>query len=215
MFTLADLPRRIPLFPLMGAVLLPRARLPLQIFEPRYLAMLDDTLKRSDRMIGMIQPLPEHQDTGTPALRAVGCAGRVTSFTETPDGRYRITITGISRFRVTDLEEGFSPYIRAAVNWDGFPADLGGHETDPGLERDRFFPLLGSYFDAVGVKTDLGTLRAADDEMLINSLSMLCPFEAEEKQALLEAQTLPERRLTLETLMEFALRGGEEEGRLQ
>lgn len=215
MFALADLPRSLPLFPLMGAVLLPRARLPLQIFEPRYLAMMEDTLKRSDRMIGMVQPLPDHEDHGEPSLHMVGCAGRVTSFSETPDGRYRITLTGISRFRIDRVVEGFTPYYSGRVSWDHFETDLGHTETDPKLDRDGFFPLLSRYFDAVGVKTDLATLRAADDEMLINSLSMLCPFEVEEKQALLEAVDLGLRRQTLETLMEFELHSSDEEGALQ
>lgn len=215
MFALADLPRSMPLFPLMGAVLLPRARLPLQIFEPRYLAMLEDTLKKPERMIGMVQPLPDHEDRGTPSLHGVGCAGRVTSFTETQDGRYRITLTGISRFRIDRVVEGFTPYYSAQVSWTDFQPDLGQEEHDPTLNRDGFFPLLNRYFDAVGVKTDLGTLRAAEDEMLINSLSMLCPFDTEEKQALLEAADLSARRQTLETLMEFELHSSDEEGALQ
>jgi len=204
-----DLPDKIPLFPLPGALLLPRARLPLQIFEPRYLAMLEDVLKTSHRLIGMIQP--RSGPDGEPRLAAIGCAGRLTSFSETEDGRYMITLTGISRFRVSREISGFAPYLSAEVRWSGFERDRGGHEEDPGFDREAFLRLLRRYFVAEQLSTDWESLKEAADEMLINSLAMLCPFEPEDKQALLEAPSLQTRRETLVTLMEFALRSGGEE----
>lgn len=203
MLTAADLPQVIPIFPLPGALLLPRARLPLHIFEPRYLQMLDDCLKTSTRLIGMVQPLGQGD-----ALNAIGCAGRLTGFSETEDGRYMITLAGVSRFRLGADATGFSPYRRYNVDWAGFDADLGRAETDAGLDREHFMTLLNCFFEDEGLRTDWESLRDADDELLINSLSMLCPFSPEDKQALLESPTLPTRRETLITLMEFALRGG-------
>lgn len=204
MISRADLPDLLPLFPLPGALVLPRGRLPLNIFEPRYLAMFDDALKTDGRLIGMIQPMNKEGDR----LHAIGCAGRITSFTETDDNRYMVQLTGVSRFRLIEKVEGFTPYIRAQVNWDSFEGDLGRSEKDPGMDRDGFLDLLIRYFDAAELHTDWDSLKEAEDELLINSLSMLCPFEPEDKQALLEAPSLTTRRETLVTLMEFALASG-------
>ncbi|HEU0220737.1 MAG TPA: LON peptidase substrate-binding domain-containing protein [Paracoccaceae bacterium] len=201
-FSLADLPDAIPIFPLPGAVLLPRARLPLNIFEPRYLAMLEDMLKTPQRLIGMVQPLESGR------LHQIGCAGRVTQFQETDDGRYLITLTGICRFRVLAALEGFTPYLRYTVEWSRFERDLGPEEEDPHFDRDAFLDLLQRFFAAAQLSSDWEALKTAEVELLINSLSILCPFEVEEKQALLEAPSLETRRETLVTLMEFALRGG-------
>ena len=210
MFSASDLPDTLPVFPLPGALLLPRSRLPLHIFEPRYLAMIDDTLKTGDRLIGMIQPR-EAKVEGDPTLHAIGCAGRLTGFSETEDGRYMITLSGVSRFRVKREVDGFSPYRKCDVSWAGFERDLGNAEKDAGFDRARFFPLLKQFFEAEELRTDWDSLEDADDELLINSLSMLCPFEPEDKQALLEAPSLETRRETLVTLIEFAMRGGGEE----
>ena len=214
MLSAADLPSTIPVFPLPGALLLPRARLPLHIFEPRYLQMLDDTMKTQHRLIGMIQPydVPGSDES---RLHSIGCAGRLTAFSETEDGRYMITLTGISRFRVSKEVDGFTPYRRCEVTWDGFGRDLGQTEQDHGFDRDGFLELLGRFFEARGLKTDWESLREAEDELLINSLSMLCPFDPEDKQALLEAPSLTTRRETLVTLIEFALRGGSNEEIMQ
>ena len=180
----ADLPDTIPVFPLPGALLLPRAKLPLHIFEPRYLQMLEDALKTPERVIGMIQPNGKRNGEGS-GLQTIGCAGRVTQFSETEDGRYFITLCGLSRFRVKTEVEGFTPYRRCAVDWAGFDADLGQTECDEVFDRAALMGLLGRYLDARGLST-----------------------EPEDKQALLEAPSLSTRRETLVTLMEFALRGG-------
>jgi Lon protease-like protein len=207
-FGLADLPSVIPVFPLPGALLLPRARLPLNIFEPRYLAMLDDTLKTEHRLIGMIQPISVPEGKGVARLHQIGCAGRVTSLQETEDGRYLITLQGACRFRLGETQEGFSPYLRAAIDWSSFERDLGRPERDDAFDRPQFLSVLARFFEAAQLSSDWDSLKRADEELLINSLAMLCPFDPEEKQALLEAPTLANRRETLVTLMEFALRSG-------
>ncbi|ETW13624.1 peptidase S16, lon-like protein [Roseivivax marinus] len=210
MSRLPDLPDTIPVFPLPGALLLPRARLPLHLFEPRYLAMLDDCLKTESRLIGMVQPAPTPRNEK--ALHKIGCAGRLTQFSETEDGRYMITLTGISRFRVQREIDGFTPYRRCEVDWAGFEADRGKPEHDTEFGRESFLKLLDKYFSARELSADWATLKEADDELLINSLSMLLDFDAEEKQALLEAPSLSTRRETLVTLIEYTLRGGGETG---
>lgn len=214
MFKAVDLPDSVAVFPLPGALLLPRARLPLHIFEPRYLAMLDDALKTPGRLIGMVQPMevPGRSEDG---LHMIGCAGRVTQFSETEDHRYLITLSGISRFRVVREVEGFQPYRRCEVNWDGFGRDLGPTERDECFQRADFLALLERYFSSMDLSTDWDTLKEADDELLINSLSMLLDFQPEDKQALLEAPSLATRRETLITLIEFALLGGAGEDLMQ
>ena len=209
MLTALDLPDTIALFPLPGALLLPRAKLPLHIFEPRYLAMLEDCMATKTRLIGMIQPRPA--PAGAPdRLHAIGCAGRLTALSETEDGRYMITLTGVSRFRVAEeLPSEGLPYRRARIRWSGFERDIGLPEVDAGLDRPAFLDLLHRYFEAVKLSTEWNSLKDAEDELLISALSMLCPFQAEERQALLEAPTLSLRRETLVTLMEFALREGD------
>jgi len=207
MLKLSNLPDTISLFPLPGALLLPRAKLPLHIFEPRYLAMLDDCLKTPTRLIGMIQPrgVPSGQKG---RLHAIGCAGRVTSFSETEDGRYMISLSGISRFRILEeISDDTTPYRQARVSWSGFSADLGRAEVDPSRDKDAFLRLAARYFEMMSPTTDWQSLKDTDDEFLINALSMLCPFSPEERQALLEAPSLATRRETLATLMVFALRG--------
>ncbi|MFU8883352.1 MAG: LON peptidase substrate-binding domain-containing protein [Rhodobacterales bacterium] len=209
-----DMPEMIAVFPLPGALLLPRSRLPLHIFEPRYLAMLEDAFKTPERLIGMVQPnkVPGREGHG---LHQIGCAGRVTQFSETEDGRYLITLSGMSRFRVLREVTGFTPYRRCEVSWTGFERDLGKDETDPGFNREAFMNLLSRYFTARELQTDWEGLQDADDELLINSLSMLLDFDPEDKQALLEAPSLSTRRETLVTLIEYSLRGGDAEEIMQ
>jgi len=203
----ADLPDTLAVFPLPGALLLPRSRLPLHIFEPRYLQMFSDALKTPQRLIGMVQPNPSKSSPNK--LHKIGCAGRVTQFSETEDGRYMITLSGVSRFRITNEIDGFAPYRRCQVSWSGFDRDLGRSEADGGFDRRGFLDLLHRFFSARDLSTDWDTLKDADDELLVNSLSMLLDFDPEEKQALLEAPCLSTRRETLVTLIEFALRGGD------
>lgn len=211
-FSLADMPDAIPVFPLAEALLLPRGRLPLNIFEPRYLSMLDDALKTSERMIGMIQPDGSGE---RPGLRGVGCAGRIVSFSETEDGRYLVILAGICRFSPAEELEGFTPYRRVRPNWAPWARDLGAPNPDDAFNRPEFLSLLKRYFAAAGLSTDWDSLEDADEEMLINSLAMLCPFSAEEKQALLEAELLGDRRASLIALMEFAIASQGSEGSMQ
>lgn len=205
MIKAADLPATLPLFPLPGALLLPRSRLPLHVFEPRYLQLLEDVMKTPQRLLGIIQP---REGLAGDKLQSIGCAGRLTGFSETEDGRYMVTLTGISRFRLTAEVEGFHPYRKGQVDWSSFGRDLGNVEYDPGFDRDGFMASLSRYFEAMDLSTDWSGLKDAEEELLINSLSMLCPFPPEDKQALLEAPSLSTRRETLVTLIEFALRGG-------
>ncbi|MEM7488161.1 MAG: LON peptidase substrate-binding domain-containing protein [Pseudomonadota bacterium] len=210
MYRLSTLPETIAVFPLPGALLLPRSRLPLHIFEPRYLQMIDDALKTEHRLIGMVQPRAQKAGDGR-KLQTIGCAGRITQISETEDRRYMITLTGVSRYRIVKEMDGFQPYVQADVKWDGFDRDLGRAEKDEGFDRPAFLDLLRRYFEAQELSTDWDNLKDAEEELLINSLSMLCPFDPEEKQALLEAPSLATRRETVVTLMEFALAGGDED----
>ena len=205
-FAPADLPDAIPVFPLPGALLRPRARLPLNIFEPRYLAMLDDALRSDHRLIGMVQPLDDQRPP--PRLHTIGCAGRVTSLSETEDGRYLIALTGVSRFRIVEELDGFTPYRRVRTDWTDFASDLGPRERDPGFDRRQFLALLKKYFECNNLSSDWDSLTEAEPELLINSLSMMCPFSVEEKQALLEAPMLGDRRETLGALLQFAIASG-------
>ena len=208
MIITTDLPSVLPVFPLPGALLLPRARLPLNLFEPRYLQMFDDALKTDARLIGMVQPNEVAGRDGN-GLHMIGCAGRITQFSETEDGRYMMTLGGVSRFRVIKEVEGFSPYRKCEVNWDGFDRDLGDVEQDVVFDRKPFLNQLNKYFEAKGLSADWETLEETEDELLINSLSMMMDFEPEDKQALLEAPSLSTRRETLVTLIEYSLRGGD------
>ncbi|NVO22539.1 ATP-dependent protease [Donghicola sp. C2-DW-16] len=211
MLSSSDLPETIAIFPLPGALLLPRARLPLHIFEPRYLAMIEDCMKTSQRLIGMIQP-ERGPSGGASGLCTIGCAGRLTQFSETEDGRYMVTLSGVSRFRMTREIDGFTPYRRCEVDWSGFERDLGKPEVDPDFNREPFMDALVRYFASQDLATDWDSLGEADDEMLVNALSMLCPFSPEDKQALLEAPSLTTRRETLITLIEYALHSGKDTG---
>lgn len=166
-------------------------------------------MKTEHRLIGMVQPC-ETPDGAESRLHTIGCAGRVTAMSETDDGRYMITLAGKSRFRLIKEVEGFSPYRRCEVDWTGFDADLGPEENDPNFDRAKLMDLLRRYFEDRGLSTDWDSMGDADPELLINSLSMMCPFEPEERQALLEAPSLVTRRETLVTLIEYALHSGDE-----
>lgn len=203
-----DLPARIALFPLAEAVMLPRAKLPLHIFEPRYLQLLDDVLKTDHRLIGMIQP----RDDG---LESIGCAGRVIAFSESDDGRMMISLRAVSRFRLISIEDGFTPYRQGVVDWAKYTRDLAGAECDPGLDRPALLDRLCKFAELHQLSTDLQEAGKAADETLVNAFSMLLPFSPAEKQALLEARTLTERRELLEGIIDYALRCGENDEPLQ
>ncbi|WBU64049.1 LON peptidase substrate-binding domain-containing protein [Paracoccus aerodenitrificans] len=206
-----DLPETLPLFVLPGAVLLPRTRLPLDIFEPRYLQMVEDTLRTPHRLIGMIQPLDESGEV----LAQVGSAGRIVGFSEQEDGRYLISLGQVSRYRLTGAEQGFQPYPTGHVDWAGFDGDHADAEDDPGLDRSAFLDLMRRYMDANDLSTDWEAAEDADTELLVNSLAMALPLEVQDKQALLETGTLAQRRELLEGLLEYELRHGENEEVMQ
>ena len=206
-FSAHELPDVLAVFPLEGALLLPRARLPLNIFEPRYLAMIDAALKTDHRLIGMVQPKGgDKADEETPPLYGIGCAGRITSFSETDDGRYLIALTGVQRFAVTQEIEGFTPFRRVAPDWARFSDDLDPEpDTTSPQDRESFLALLRRYFDAADLSADWEALSKADYETLVNVIAMLCPFSPEEKQALLEARTLQRRENDLRAMMNFVV----------
>ncbi|WP_372781268.1 LON peptidase substrate-binding domain-containing protein [Phenylobacterium sp.] len=210
----ADLPQMIPVFPLDGALLLPGGDLPLQIFEPRYLNMIDDVMA-GDRIVGMIQTRAGG-DRERPKLSDVGCAGRVTSYAETPDGRYLITLSGVCRFDAGDELFIHAPYRQVRARYERFEADLS--EADealaPEAARNRFASALKRYLNRRELDIDWETAQSAPLESLVTSLSMGLPFEPAEKQALLEAPTLSGRFETLATLLEIdGVDDGDDEGR--
>lgn len=196
------LPGEIAIFPLRGAILLPRAQLPLNIFEPRYLAMTEFSLGHG-RIIGMVRP--RYDDDVNPALYDVGCAGRITSFMETGDGRYLLTLTGISRFRLQHDHLTDGGFRMAEVDWGGFGQDRQADHEENAMLRERVIELLMRYLEEVGLKADWDSIEGASAETLINSVAMSCPFEPDEKQALLEAPTIEHRGETLIALMEMAI----------
>lgn len=206
----ADLPPRIPIFPLRGAILLPRATLPLNVFEPRYLSMLDDVMSGS-RVIGILQPGGNDDDDmesptdNASVLRTVGCAGRVTSYQELDDGRLIITLTGIMRFSSVGEAQSDTPYRIMSVSYDRFAADLTEGLGEDGVDRQNLLRVLKNYLDANGLKTDWSAIQRASNEFLINALSVMCPYGPEEKQALLEAQDLKSRADVLVALAEIEL----------
>ncbi len=205
-----DLPLVIAVFPLDGALLLPHAQLPLQIFEPRYVAMVDDVMA-GDRIIGMVQTRPGG-DPERPGLQPIGCAGKITTFSETNDGRYLITLTGLSRFHLLDELTVQSPYRQVRVDFLPFEADLQPpHGEDDGFDRMKLLAALKGYLERRALDVDWETAKAAPAEALVNSLAMALPFDAAEKQALLEAPRLNERREALVALMEIDAQVSDEE----
>ena len=196
-----DLPQVIPVFPLDGALLLPGGRLPLNIFEPRYLNMVDDVMA-ADRIIGMVQAR-SGGDRERPALAPVGCAGRITSFAEAPDGRYLITLTGLCRFQPGAELPVQTPYRQVLARFEPYEADLTPVDAEGLLDRTIFFDVLKQYLERRGLDIDWDTARTAPPDALINSLAMGLPFEVNEKQALLEAYSLADRRDTLCALLEI------------
>jgi len=202
-----DLPETIPVFPLPGALLLPHGSLPLNIFEPRYLNLTADALGQG-RMMGMVQPVHAEPDpvSDTAELYRTGCLGRITSFAETDDGRFLITLTGVSRFRIAGELESVRGYRRVAVRYDAFADDL-QEDTGATADRQRLLDAVRAYFRLQGIDTDWAAIKEAPDGALVTSLAMTCPFEPREKQALLECRGLIERGELLTTLMEMAVHG--------
>ena len=199
----AALPRTIPVFPLPGVLLLPDGRLPLNVFEPRYLNMVQDALA-GDRIIGMIQPQGEERPDGPPpALWRTGCAGRIVAFSETDDGRYLITLAGLCRFAVGDEVPTTRGYRRVIADWAPFADDMEDGPA-PVLDRTRLLQAIEAYFKAEGLSADWDTIKNTPDDRLVVALSMVCPFGPSEKQALLEASDATQRGETLIALMEMA-----------
>jgi uncharacterized protein len=200
---LEDLPGEIPVFPLAGAMLLPRGKLPLNIFEPRYLAMTEDALGQG-RMLGMIQPDPTLPDSEAgPGLFRVGCLGRLSSFSETDDRRYLITLTGVIRFAVAAELEMRRGYRRVRSDFARFAADLDLQPQAIGVARETLMTTLRGYFSHRGFEANWDAIKRLPDDMLVVTLAMVCPFEPAEKQALLEAQGDAERASTLLTLLQM------------
>lgn len=196
------LPGSIPVFPLPGAILLPRAHLPLQIFEPRYVAMVRDVMD-SHKMIGMIQPRGSRRGP-KPPLFSVGCAGKIDHIEETDDGRYLITLAGISRFRVLSEIKVKTPYRQVEADYEPFKQDREPAHVLPPALRTRLLARLETHLREHGLRADWDAIRNAEDEMLVNAICMLCPFDQTDKQALLETETLTDRAQALILLMRFA-----------
>lgn len=201
----SDLPQKIPVFPLSGALLLPRADLPLNIFEPRYLAMAEDAMS-SSRLIGMIQPQPDQAERDTPELLKVGCVGRITSYNETPDDRLLITLTGVCRFEIVEELDAGTPYRQVAANYHPYAVDLVSDMGANEVNRPALLKAFRDYLNANNMNADWDQVDAASTEVLVNTLSLLAPYPPSEKQALLEAPDLKSRADVLVALTEVALR---------
>jgi hypothetical protein len=202
--TLADLPTRVRLFPLGGTILLPRAVMPLNIFEPRYLAMVRDAMA-TDHMIAIVQPRTEtSSSTDKPDLFTIGAVGRITQYSETGDGRFLIALTGLARFQLVSELPATTPYRQAEVRYTPYAADWSPADPLAAIARESLESTLRAYLEAQGLSADWDAVKSADDESLVNTLSVVCPFTPAERQALLEAQSLPDRASTLTTLMQFA-----------
>jgi len=200
----SDLPHSLPLFPLSGVLLLPRGQLPLNVFEPRYLEMVDYALA-GDRLIGMIQPAESEDKVATPRLTQVGCAGKIMTFRETEDNRYLITLNGICRFRLSGEMPAATPWRAGYCDFAAFAGDL-AQPRDEDFPRDRLLKALKNYLSNRDMQADWSSVMTAPGEALINALAMMCPFDPAEKQALLEAEGVAQRASALIALLEI---GGE------
>ena len=205
----AQLPVTLPIFPLTGVLLLPGGRLPLNIFEPRYLAMTRDALAAA-RMIGMVQPQDGQGDAREPAIYRSGCAGRMTSWSETDDGRYLVTLAGVARFDIAEELPRDRLYRRVVPVWAPYRDDLALEDLALGAaERDRLLRAIKPFFRRHGITADWKAVEASPDERLVSTLAMVRPFAPREKQALLEAKGGGERARLLTALMEMAALGGD------
>jgi Lon protease-like protein len=207
----ADLPENIPVFPLAGALLLPRGQMPLNIFEPRYLEMVDDSLRDGHRLIGMIQPDPSHPDAAhpgsddKPALFKVGCVGRITQIAESGDGRYLLQLTGVARFRVEEELKVATAYRQCRVSYVPFADDFIARKGEDEVDRKAVLEALTAFLKANNLKTDWQGVENAPNEALVNALAMMSPYGAAEKQALLEAPDLKSRAEILVAMTEIEL----------
>lgn len=211
-----DLPITLPIFPLTGAILLPRGHLPLNIFEPRYKKMIEDA-RKNEGVIGMIQPsnkavsttLENNDNFGTanndPDLYNIGCAGLISNFEETANGQYFIVLTGLKRFRITEEIATTTPYRQIKADYSDFICDGAEPDIEQIKTTDSFFSTLKQYLNAIGIKIDLNSFVDLADEELINSLAMVCPFDAAEKQLLLECDVLKDRVDLMMKIINFKL----------
>ncbi|MBB5052023.1 hypothetical protein HNQ36_001997 [Afipia massiliensis] len=202
----ADLPKVIPVFPLPGALLLPRGQMPLNIFEPRYLQMVDDAFRDGHRLIGMIQPDVTHsQSNERPALFKVGCVGRITQLAESGDGRYILELTGVARFRILDEKTVLTPYRQCQVDFSPFLDDFIARKGEEEVDRKALLEALTQFLKANQLKVDWDGIESAPNEALVNALAMMSPYGPAEKQALLEAPNLKTRAEILIAVTEMDL----------
>ena len=203
----ADLPEIIPVFPLPGALLLPRGQMPLNIFEPRYLAMVDDSLRDGHRLIGMIQPDVAHspKNSDRPALFRVGCVGRITQLAESGDGRYLLELTGVSRFKVVKELEVLTAYRQCKVDFFTFVDDFTARMGEDEVDREALLTVLADFLKANNLKVDWEGVESAPNEALVNALAMMSPYGPAEKQAMLEAPDLKTRAEILIAVTEMDL----------
>lgn len=202
-----ELPGSIPLFPLSKVLLLPRAKLPLNLFENRYLHMFDYALK-NDRYIGMVQPSELSSSSGnekSPSIYNIGCAGYVTAFSQTNDNRYEIILEGVCRFKIKKELETINGFRRADVQWSKFKSDFKSEKLNSREKRNEFLKILRPFLEKMSMNFDWEVIEGTNDEDLINTISMCCPFDVNEKQALLEAISLEDRREVLTSLIHINL----------
>jgi len=210
---LADLPQTLPIFPLTGVILMPHGRLPLNVFEPRYLALVEDALGNRDRLVGMIQPREPGSEGMTrggvvppsPPLYTTGCAGRISMFSETDDNRYLITLVGVCRFELAEELPSTRGYRRVVPNFTPWRTDLDPQNTEHGtIDRESLIRPLRAYFAARNITTDWDAVAQTPDDRLVVTLAMNCPFEPQERQALLECKSMAELTRAVTTLLEMA-----------
>ncbi len=201
-----ELPEVIPVFPLAGALLLPRGQMPLNVFEPRYLAMVDDAFRDGHRLIGMIQPDVAHSpNDNSPALFRVGCVGRITQLAETGDGRYILELTGVSRFKVLEELSVLTPYRQCKVDYFAFTDDFTARKGEEAVDREALLSVLTDFLKANNLKVDWEGIENAPNEALVNALAMMSPYGPAEKQAMLEAEDLKTRAEILVAVTEIEL----------
>lgn len=213
-----DLPHALPVFPLPGALLLPRGQMPLNIFEPRYLAMIDDALRDGHRLIGMIQPDPtQNGPAARPPLYKIGCAGRITQLAESGDGRYLIELTGVARFEIEEEMTVSTAYRQCRVTFGPFLDDFVARKGEHTVDREALLKALRDFLKTNKLDADWDGIEQAPNEALVNALAMMSPYGVAEKQALLEAKDLKTRAeiLVAVTEIELAKKNTDGETKLQ